>query len=121
MTTIQVLSSPLFDRIAQILVTTGCRTMAPASLYRWFAKGISYDVADTATFTHQLRTCAQTGEPPAPLAQKVQDFPQMFSCFGGDLVGSDEALALLDRVRLLLGGTADDAGKNAFIGEAATH
>ena len=75
MAEVKVLSSPLFDRIAGILANTQWDTMAPASLYCWFAKGFSYDVAELAAFADRLRTYAETGEAPGTLAQKGQDFP----------------------------------------------
>jgi len=121
MTQVSLQSSPLFDRIAEILVTTDCKTMAPAGLYRFYAKGFSYDAADLTSLTNQLRTYAETGEPPEALAQKVQDFPQMFSWFGGDLVGSDDALDLLDRIQLVLSDTETDAGKHTFVDDATAH
>jgi hypothetical protein len=121
MTQINLQSSPLFDRIAEILVTTECKTMAPASLYRFYAKGFSYDTAELVALTDHLRTYAETGEPPERLVQKVADFPRMFSWFGGDIVGSDEALDLLSHIQRMLSNTEAGAGKHAFVDDATTH
>lgn len=121
MTTVRMLSSPLFDRVADILVHTECTTMAPASLYRWFVKAFSYDLAEMQAVTQQLQIYCQTGEAPEGLVNTVSDFPQMFSWFGRDVVHSEEARMLLDRIELVLGEAKVDAGHHGFVPHAAAY
>ena len=121
MTTVCVLSSLLFNRIADILVHTECTTMAPASLYRGFGKAFSYNLVDMQAVTQQLQIYCQTGEAPEGLVNTVSDFPQMFSWFGRDVVHSEEARMLLDWIELVLSEAKADAGPYAFVQDATAY
>jgi len=97
MTKIAIFSSPAFDRIARILVTENA-TMANVSLYLWFAKYIDYDTYKANIFHNNLLSYIETGNPTSYLLELTQDFPSMFSWFGGDIVKSESAVNLMGEI-----------------------
>ena len=114
-----VLSSALFDQIATILVTAEDVGMASASLYRWYAKGFSYDKASLLSFTGELSSYVITGVAPERLVRIVADFPEMLSWFGPDIVHSEGARNLLREINtLVLQARETKVAPRAFVQDA---
>jgi hypothetical protein len=98
MVELRIFSSDAFDRIAGLLVDTQPATMANVSLYDWFAKAATYDLAQLRAFQADLREYIRTAQPPASLVDLTRDFPNMFDWFGQDIVHSEQALGLVDQI-----------------------
>lgn len=116
---VAVLSSVLFDQIAKVLVTANDVGMANASLYRWYAKGFSYDKDSLLSFTDDLSSYVMTGVAPEGLVRKTVDFPEMLDWFGPDIVHSEGARDLLREINtLVLQATETDTAPHDFVQSA---
>ncbi|MHB1459273.1 MAG: hypothetical protein ACYC0V_20375 [Armatimonadota bacterium] len=94
MTQVVLFSSPVFDKIADILVTETA-TMANVSLYLWFAKYIDYNLLNLKEFHRNLLGYIQSGNPTTYLTDLTRDFPSMFNWYGSDIVHSQNAVCLM--------------------------
>ena len=109
----------MFDGIAKILVSAEDVGMAHASLYRWYAKGFTYDRDALSSLTEDLRMYSLSSIAPERLVNRVADFPKMFAWFGPDITGSRGAQRLLDEIATLVSQVGEeDIAPHRFIDNA---
>lgn len=103
-TKVKIYSSEMYDRITETLVNDESATMANVALYLWYAKGVT-DNLDQLKSLHQSLVCyIQSGTPAAGLVELTQNFPAMFDWYGKDIVHSDQAFHLMEKLGKVLEG-----------------
>ncbi len=117
---VRVFSSDVFDRIAAILVQAQPVTMANVSLYMWFAKTTTYDIARLRRFHESLLQYIQTENRPPYLVELTQDFPAMFDWYGKDIARSDHALELMGAIGEEIN-NLEQISPQDFVGSAAKY
>lgn len=120
MAEIRVYSSEVWDGIASTLVHAKTVTMANVSLYNWFAKSATYDIANLKEFHGNLLGYIQSGLQSAYLADLTRDFPAMFDWYGKDIVQSEHALELMDAIAAEMG-RFESIQPHEFVNEATRY